>query len=256
MTSDASREAAAIARIEALLAAVAPVSRKLANHRYPIEADSALQLDHETLPALPVATSLNRALDHSLHHLKDLQRLLRLGDLPQYVPYTLVRCAIESSATAVWLLDDNAITRMQRRVAVEFDDANEANKAAKAAGVAHQDIANQRKQKITDALALAGLKKDDCQWRGYTQVICAVDQHEKSAKSLELAWRACSGMAHGKFWAIQMMTPRTNTIQLNSTTMRATFPPSFHTLAIVLDKAVDTLLRADNLYDTRRAPMV
>lgn len=134
MTSDASREAAAIARIEALLAAVAPISRKLANHGYPIEADSALQLDHDALPALPVATGVNRALDHSLHHLKDLQRLLRLGDLPQYVPYTLVRCAIESSATAVWLLDENAITRMQRRVAVELDDANEAKQAKIAAG--------------------------------------------------------------------------------------------------------------------------
>ncbi|MCW2093428.1 UNVERIFIED_ORG: hypothetical protein M2328_006781 [Rhodococcus erythropolis] len=256
MTSDAPREAAAIAHIEGLWSVVAPISQKVADHSYIIAPSSALQLDHDNLPTLQVATSVDRALNHGLHHMKGLQRLLQSGDLPQYVPYTLVRSAIESAAAAVWLLDDNATTRMQRRMALELDEVNEAHKAAQAAGVGHQDIADQRKQQAFNALALAGLKKDDCQWRGYSAVIRAVDPYKNSTKSLELAWRACSGMAHGKFWAVPLMTPQTNTISLNSTTKRATFTPSLHTLAIVLDRAVDMLLRADGLYETRRAPMV
>lgn len=245
------REVIALKRIRALLQVVVPIGEKVANHGYAIEPTSALQLDHERLPTLGVGVSVDRSLRHSFHHLWGLDRLLQLGDIPQYVPYTLVRCAIESAATAVWLLDEDGTTRLQRRVALELDDVKQTESAVGAAGADHQG-GDERSRALENALVDAGLAKQQCAWRGYTRVIREVDRNKGTTKSLELAWRACSGMAHGMFWAVQMMAPPTNVIALDSNTMRATFTPNFHTLAIVLDKAVDTLQRADSLYDTRR----
>ena len=72
------------------------------------------------------------------------------------------------------------------------------------------------------------------------------------AQSTELAWRACSGMSHGKFWSFQMFAAESNRRDTGNGAIQADFKPSYHGLAIVLEVVVRTVHRADSLYDERR----
>ncbi|MDJ0420785.1 hypothetical protein ACVH9Z_38140 [Rhodococcus opacus] len=241
------------AKTQQLLKTLADVERKRETGGYSIDPGSDLALDHERMTGLLVSHSVDRALHHSLDCLWGLDRLLVVNGPQHYAPYVLIRGALESAATAVWLLDsDERTTRLQRRVALDIDNSKERSNAIKAAGRAAEDDAEQHKSGLSTLLRDADLTLRNCQWKGYTAVVQEIDDAPNTMGSVELAWRACSGMSHGKFWSFQVFAAETSRRTLDSTSFQADFSPSYHGLSKVLDVAVRTIHRADALYEKRR----
>lgn len=236
-----------------LLSTLGPIEHKRTTAGYPIHPHSSLALDHQRMPGLQVGHSVDRALHHSLDCLWGLDQLLKKTGPQHYAPYLLIRGALESAATAVWLLDpDDRTTRLQRRVAIEVDNEKEAGRAITAAGRGNDhdpDLWNSRMNALLDN---AGLALKDCKWTGYGAIVRDIDDAPNTVKSTELAWRACSGMSHGKLWSFQMFAAESNRRDAGNGTIQADYSPSYHNLATVLDVVVQTVHRADSLYDTRR----
>ncbi|NMN94821.1 hypothetical protein [Antrihabitans stalactiti] len=249
------KEVAAFDRIDALLQAVGPIATKVKGEKYEVLPGSALQLDHDTMPELLVASSVNRSLRHSEDCLRALHQLLQTG-LQPFVPYLLVRGALETAATAVWLLKpDASIQRLERRAAIEEDDGKELGNALRSRGIAGaEDEIESRKRGFESILTTRELDAQRCKWHGYSAVIKDIDENWGTSKSVEAAWRTCSGMSHGKFWAFTAVTAATDTQSTGSGSATATFTPSYHPLAQVLGITVAILQRADRLYDERRVP--
>ncbi|MFZ2528148.1 MAG: hypothetical protein WAX14_10915 [Rhodococcus sp. (in: high G+C Gram-positive bacteria)] len=236
-----------------LLRTLGPIENKRANAGYPIHPHSSLALDHQRMPGLLVSHSVDRALHHSLDCLWGLDQLLKETGPQHYAPYLLIRGALESAATVIWLLDpDDRTTRLQRRVAIEVNNAKEASKAIAAAGRSDDHDPDRWESDMSALLDSAGLVLKDCQWKGYGAIVREIDAAPQTVRSTELAWRACSGMSHGKFWSLQMFAAESNRRDIGNDAIQADFTPSYHGLAIVLDAVVRTIHHADTLYDTRR----
>ncbi|WP_172651146.1 hypothetical protein [Rhodococcus opacus] len=240
-------------KTQQLMKTLSAVERKRETGGYSIEPTSDLDLDHQRMTGLLVGHSVDRALHHSLDCLWGLNQLLVVNGPQHYSPYVLIRGALESAATAVWLLaPDDQTTRLQRRVALEVDNSKEASKAIAAAGHAGEDDADQRKSNMGALLRDAGLVLRNCQWRGYGAVVQEIDDAPNTLKSVELAWRTTSGMSHGKLWSFQVFAAESNRRVVGNGAFQADFSPSYHGLSKVLEVAVRTVHRADALFDERR----
>lgn len=252
------RERAALDRVRELFKAVGPLHRKAKEGRYDLHPHSALQLDRDRMPDLPVESSIDRLLMHSYDCLWGMHQLLKHEGQQHFAPYVLLRGAMETAATAVWLLHpDDRTTRLERRAAVEADDAKESANAIRSAGVEDpEDTTGERIRALEPIILRAGLSPANCKWSGYGAVIKDVDQNPGSRLSLEAAWRSCSGMSHGKFWAFTAVAVESKREMLGPNEFRADFTPSFHPLAIMLGLTVATLQRADRIYDQRRAAIL
>lgn len=251
-TQEAANEAGRLTTSR-LLGTLGPIEHKRTNAGYPIHPHSSLALDHQRMPGLLVSHSVDRALHHSLDCLWGLDQLLKKTGPQHYAPYLLMRGALESAATAVWLLDPaERTTRLQRRVAIEVDNSNEASKAITAAGRGNENDPDRWETGMNALLDSAGLALKDCRWKGYGAIVREIDDAPRTVKSTELIWRACSGMSHGKLWSFQMFAAESNRRDAGNGTIQADFSPSYHSLATVLDVVTRTVHRADSLYDTRR----
>jgi hypothetical protein len=259
--SDSDREAreeAAFNKIRQVFKAVGPIHEKQRAEGYAIHPHSALQLDRDRMPDLPVESSVDRLLFHSLDCLWGLHQLLKHEGQQHFAPYLLLRGALETAATAVWLLaPDDRTTRLERRAAIEANDASESRMAIKSAGVSDpRDTTGDRIRALPAVIQGAGLDPEKCKWSGYGKVIKEIDERPGTRYSLESAWRASSGMAHGKFWAFTAVAVESDRTFIGPREFRATFTPSYHPMAIMLDLTVATLQRVDRLYDKRRAAII
>lgn len=259
--SDSEREAredTAFNKIRQVFKAVGPIHEKQRAKGYGIHPHSALQLDRDRMPDLPVESTVDRVLFHSLDCLWGLHQLLKHEGQQHFVPYLLLRGALETAATAVWLLaPDDRTTRLERRAAIEANDAIESSKAIESAGVPDpQDTIGDRIRALEPIIQRARLDPAKCRWGGYGKVIKEIDERPGTRYSLESAWRACSGMSHGKFWAFTAVAVESDRTLIGPSEFRATFTPSYHPMAIMLDLTVATLQRADRLYDERRAAII
>jgi hypothetical protein len=244
---------AGLAQTQLLLKSLSAVEDKRETGGYDIEPGSDLDLDHQRMKGLLVGHSVERSLHHSLDCLWGLNQLLVVNGPQHYAPYVLIRGALESAATAVWLLTpEDRTARLQRRVALEVDNSKEASRAMSAAGRADEDRTEQHKSGMNTLLRDAGLILKNCQWKGYSAVVREIDTAPASRQSVELAWRACSGMSHGKLWSFQVFAAESNRRITDDGSLQAEFSPSYHGLASVLDVAVQTVHRADVLFDERR----
>lgn len=240
--------------VRAQLRSLERIYEKCSKGEYSVEPASALALDHERLPTLRVKDSVDRALHHSLDNVLGINQVLFAGGgLQHYAPFTMVRAALETAATAVWLLQPpNRETRLERRAAIEFNDNKESEAALRAAGVSDLTSTDRRRTLANKVLVSSSINAKKCKWPMYSGIIQEVDPDKGTQLSAELAWRACSGMAHGKFWAFQMLTDRQNVRTSEDGLMQAEFAPSWHSLAIVLGVTGVMIKMADRLYDERR----
>ncbi|OZC91770.1 hypothetical protein CH254_04635 [Rhodococcus sp. 06-412-2C] len=238
-----------------LMKSLSAVEHKRETGGYNIEAGSDLDLDGQRMTVLQVFHGVERALHHSLDCMWGLNQLLVVNGPQHFAPYVLIRGALESAATAVWLLapDDQTI-RLQRRVSMEIDNSEESSKAINAAGLGNLDVARIERHKagIDALLSEAGLDLQDCRWTGYGAVVKEIEDAAASRQSVELEWRACSGMSHGKLWSFQLFAAESNRRAADDGALQADFSPSYHALSKVLEVTTRTIHRADRLFDKRR----
>lgn len=118
--------------------------------------------------------------------------------------HTLLRAAIESAVTAVWLLaPSRRTTRIERRLRLATTDIDESVTAQKLHGLRPPSgrTSVQRHNQVSVLARRAGVA-GRVKWHGYAEVIrdAAADAHMDPAV-LELVWRLGSGLAHGRSWA-------------------------------------------------------
>ncbi|KSZ59437.1 hypothetical protein Z045_08995 [Rhodococcus pyridinivorans KG-16] len=229
---------------------------RLEQDTYTIEPGSDLAADHHRLPDLRLVDSVNRSLYHSFDNLWALNVLLQSDGPQHFAPYTLIRAALETSATAVWLLaPDRQEERLTRRIRLEIDDASEAKKVANAAGRDGNSEWKRRKSDLDSALERAGLPRPADDRLTYVTIVKDIDEAPGTQLSTEVAWRVCSGMTHGKLYAFQALATEENKRLTEDGLIEADYTPSWHSLAVVLETTVRNLHRAHQLYELRRTPV-
>ncbi|MFB8280484.1 hypothetical protein [Nocardia colli] len=141
------------------------------------------------MPDLPVETCVDRMLHHSLDCLWGLHQLIKHEGQQHYAPYLLLRGALESTATAVWLLEpDDRKTRLEHRAAIEANDAYESSKAIESAGIPDPDGSlSGRIDALSPIIHGAKLDPVKCKWKGYSTVVKEIDERPGTRLSLETA---------------------------------------------------------------------
>lgn len=219
---------------------------------YPVELSSDLQSDRDRLPDIWVDSVVNRAIAHSIDCLYGIRDLTETGS-HFYAHFVLIRAVFESSALAVWLLEpDDQNVRLQRLLAQHADTWREHKNAYDLTDIVMGDLYAEREAGLGKMIQDAGLQVGDCKWPGYTKIIKLVDDSRRTPSSLELAWRLCSGVAHGKTWAIKDVTTE---VVKGAEIVSGHYSgrlPNYQMVKRMLGIAFRTLTHADSLFEIRR----
>ncbi|WP_433709649.1 hypothetical protein ACQP2U_24615 [Nocardia sp. CA-084685] len=219
---------------------------------YPVEPASDLQTDRDRVPDLWVDSVVQRQIAHSIDCAQGIRDLAEIGT-HSFAHFVLIRGIFESSAMAVWLLEsDDQKIRLGRLLAQHADHWREYKNAYDLTdidvGTLYADRATGLKKMMQDA----GLRPADCKFPGYTKLIKTVDDSPCTPTSLELAWRLCSGVAHGKTWATAAVTTE---VEPGPTIVSGQYSgrmPDYQTVKTMLGTAFRTLSHADVLFEIRR----
>jgi hypothetical protein len=160
---------------------------------------SPYQVSHEVVAQIGVA------VDH-LHALETLIRgaqALHLG-----APFSLVRPALEASATAAWILSPRSRSeRIKRRLTLAAKDARDNSRAedelAAQVPVPLESRLNQIKSILVTATSSDAIPKF-----ATTDVMKAAAAATGDQFHPVLAWMCCSGFAHGRSWASRNLLDR------------------------------------------------
>jgi hypothetical protein len=182
-----------------------------------VEPGSPLAGDARKSPKLQVGHAAWNGVMHSVDHLHALRALLGQAQILNLgAPYTLIRSAMENAATAVWLLEPpRRPERLRRRLKLAHHEAWEESKVHEllpAKALEGKRSAQERMVKIRALAAELDLSDVAGQF-SYERIIREVgkttlqEDDEPSPDRLSpedqaaLAWRLCSGFAHGRYWA-------------------------------------------------------
>lgn len=140
----------------------------------------------------------------AVEHLEVLRVLV--GDLRRLypsAPFTICRAAIETAATAVWLLESpRRQNRVVRTLQYVLRDAVDSDTAATGMGLEPRRPLDERRKQL-DALVEAGTcgTVTKVKLESITGIVTAADAAADSEIGILNAWRVCSGFAHGRLWA-------------------------------------------------------
>lgn len=191
---------------QALLAALAPVDGWVARisataNRPRPQAGSPMDADDKRVAPYHISHACWHSLSHAVDHLACLSALLRVaGMVNMYAPYTLVRGAHENACSAVWMLQPARRTeRLARRLRFGVNDINHGEEAAH---LTRQEGPKTKAERITQVRQIAaqcGVAEDlAVKTASYKEIVNAAgDGHDWNL----LAWKLCSGIAHGDLWA-------------------------------------------------------
>ncbi len=203
------------------------------------------------MPDLFVDTVAARRLRIAVDYLAGLRDILVAGT-HFYAPFPLLRASLESSATAVWLLEpDDRKTRLQRLVGLHIDDTNNKKAVQFMLPEEHRDQFDHEpgiKKMVTDS----GSPRGKCKFPDYTSLLKKIDDLPGEGGSLLLAWRVCSGFSHGLNWATSGLIPQSNKVQIGDTLHRVEVSPNYQLVSSLTKTIVRTIERADCLFTVRR----
>ena len=181
-----------------------------------IAADSSIAKDDEASSPFLMSGHLLSQIHAAVEHIDACGRLLRgdSGVIHVQADYTLIRSAIESAALAHWvLMPGQRPERVRRVLRVAMQDTRD---AAKLIGDRAQgaDLVQGREKMIGEVAARQGLIPAECvAWYTTTKVL--EDVGTRVDADPLFAWRLCSGMAHGKDWAMQVLSDRKDIARAN-----------------------------------------
>ncbi|OAN38856.1 hypothetical protein [Microbacterium sp. H83] len=172
--------------------------------------DGMLAREDERTDYSPISYQVRFQLQLAAEHLVALDHLVAGHGLPNYAGYVLIRAALETSATAYWLLQPNVSNRrVLRALRTASWDQRDSAEFASAAGHAATDWDLQRHDHL-DSLRrkVKGLHQSslDVPRLSHTDMLTAVERSLKISQqpSTLLAWRLCSSLAHGNSAAAVM----------------------------------------------------
>jgi hypothetical protein len=175
------------------------------------------------------------------------------------VPFTLYRAAIESAATALWMVGPkDRRTRIERCLRWHWQDLADADADTASAAfdiprTVSLDVLQDRIKVVADRnqIDVSRIKR----YLKYTEVVAAADALATGRWGALAPWRLCSGMAHGKMWPTlsfqerQLSLPQSGGIVHMQTT--TSYLRVFWAASAAFDLAKDAL----NLYERRARPV-
>lgn len=183
--------------------AVAWMDRKINLPGFEVAAGSEVADDdvhvHPYLVSTAVSVGLHAAIDH-LHAFYGL--LWCSGFLHSNAPSSLLRGALEAASSVVWLLEsDDRADRVHRALRWYSKDASDGKSAMSGGGPA--GVFEQRKVKLQEIAVAHGLDPRSVRdgFSSTTAVTATRDFVGIEIMDVLLAWRLCSGYAHGRLWS-------------------------------------------------------
>lgn len=168
-----------------------------------------------------VSYLLLTAVDH-LHCLRTV--MVEAKSQHIFAPFTLIRSAIESASTAVWLLSpkDRAV-RVTRSLQLERNNLTMFGKALTAIGIDPETSIAARLALLQEAVQRAGADSGAVMgsFPAVQTIIRKASEEARMPRLVLGAWQLSSGSAHGKTWAGQQTStfvesPETSTADVLS----------------------------------------
>jgi hypothetical protein len=174
---------------------------------------SSLRKDDEVTDPYQLSHAVIGALVSAVDHLDAVRALVQdAGILHARAPFTLLRAALENSATAVWLLAPaNRNERVLRRLRLQWADALDGEVACHVTGIAAQLSRDGWKGKLQAVARARGLPDKQVQAVTgrpvtYSGIVKAAGDEARGSdltgQDALFCWMLSSGIAHAKTWAV------------------------------------------------------
>lgn len=228
------------------------------------EAGSSLRGDDDGAHPYEISYAVHGALISAVDHLDALRALVADAHvLHARTPFTLMRAALENSATAVWLLGSSSRDeRILRRLRLAWADSRDLEKAAVRAGQQPPLSRDGWKAKLEAVAQARGMNSDQVSAitkmaPTFTSIVETAGneaQDEDLTGDLSLVcWMVASGIAHARLWAaLSNVLDRTD-VPGASTPVAAAMRLSASDKALAAVASVTTSMIAEGwrLYDQR-----
>lgn len=181
---------------------------------------SSLRGDDRATDPYQMSHAVHMALLSAVDHVDAVGTMVaRAGVLHSHAPFTLLRAAIENAAVAVWLLEPAARSeRVLRRLRLQWADFVDGDQASGG----NADDLRKNKERLQGLGRTRGLSADEvasiaARTVGYGSIVELAGNANPymTAEIALLCWRACSGIAHAKPWAMLAILDTEETGQLS-----------------------------------------
>jgi hypothetical protein len=160
---------------------------------------SAMASDDQRLNPYQISHAAWSSLSHAVDHLECMRALVRdVRVIHRYAPYTLLRAGLENACCAVWMLQPSSRReRITRRLRLAVNDIEQGEAAREITKQKGPRTKGERLQQVSEIARLHGV---DASPRpvGYGRIVESVGDADKVVL---LAWKTCSGQAHGDLWS-------------------------------------------------------
>jgi hypothetical protein len=179
--------------------------QELVHNALPVAERSVLWLDDRFTRPYQTSHAVNYLILTAVDHLHCLKTVMQDAEAQHiFAPFTLIRSAIETASTALWLLSpQDRKTRVTRSLRLE---ANNITMLGKAHGTMGADIAEttaMRLALLSGAIVKSGVDKDVVMgsYPAVQTIITTATKEAGLSRWIFGAWQLSSGSAHGKTWA-------------------------------------------------------
>jgi hypothetical protein len=174
---------------------------------------SSLRKDDEVTDPYQLSHAVIGALVSAVDHLDAVRALVQdAAILHARAPFTLLRAALENSATAVWLLAPaNRNERVLRRLRLQWGDALDGEVAQQVVGATARLSRDGWKDKLQAIARARGLPDEKVQAVtgrpvSYSGIVKAAGDEAQGSnltgQDALFCWMLSSGIAHAKTWAV------------------------------------------------------
>lgn len=226
---------------------------------FEVEPGSTLWVDDEYLYPLKISGPARASITSAIDQLRTVRLVVEGGDMPWIALFSLLRSAIETAASGIWLLEqDDRDVRMRRLLHLEWGDIKAAEDMMGNLGSSIDPPRTTREEWIQRPLARRSTVGTLSEIRAHVtsttkvkvaqQVVWTTIERDGRPEGLILAlWQGFSGLIHGRPYAMKVILDReelgyddaTGTVQVLLTSGARSL---LATLRVVLD-LVDVAIR-------------
>lgn len=175
----------------------------------PIQPNSALGIASELSEPFQAGHSVSYLRLTAVDHLHALRALIQEAQAQHiFAPFSLIRSALESASTALWILGDpNPRTIAVRSLRHEWGNLRELENAYRTIGAPEEEVAT-RREVFDQILEKNRMKKDGIKANppGTLKILQAASETHQLGTMPALIWQMCSGATHGRNWVTGFLT--------------------------------------------------
>jgi hypothetical protein len=175
-------------------------------------AGSSLRKDDEVTGPYQLSHAVHGALASAVDHIDAFRVLVQdAGVMHARTPFTLLRAALENSATAVWLLAPaSRDERVLRRLQLQWADSRDLERASKLMGAEPALSKDGWKAKLEGVARARGLSDEQVtvvtRNASYSEIVRTAGNEARgtdiAGELVLFCWMIASGIAHARLWAV------------------------------------------------------